>query len=416
MIVIYTTKVTNRLRFILDFVFHQYFGITYQIVFNKDDFITSSQYKVNYSNSIIQDVFNIPQYTLLLEDEIQQQLLLISKQDNLPTLFPIDDSHFNLSFDIFSSIFYLITRYEEYLPHQQDEHGRYLSSNSILSQPDFNFQPIVEMWLLNFKDKLRKRYPEIKFKDLFFNKTYTFDIDNAFQYKARNWLQKPPNIFSIDVLKTLLNYKQDNYNTFTLISNFIKNNKEKTYIFFLLSNINNYNSNVNPNSSKLHNIIKQFKNYNIGTHSSYSFIDNNFIFEKQLLEKIINKKIIFNRQHYLKISFPNYFNTINKYKIKIDFSLGYPNITGCRAGTTQAFHFFDLTKNEQRSLLIQPFNFMDATYQYYIKTTDTNIANIVEKELEKIKKINGNFVSIFHNDLLQDYFYYKKILYKIYEY
>ena len=142
----------------------------------------------------------------------------------------------------------------------------------------------------------------------------------------------------------------------------------------------------------------------------------NFVAEKKQLEYILDKKIETNRQHFLKIKIPDYFQVLNKQEIKKDFSLGYPNISACRAGTTQAFYFFDLTKNEQTTLLIQPFSFMDATYQYYQKLDDNSITQIVEKQLEDIQKINGNFVSLFHNDLLQDKYVYKKILYLIKEY
>jgi hypothetical protein len=59
---------------------------------------------------------------------------------------------------------------------------------------------------------------------------------------------------------------------------------------------------------------------------------------------------------------------------------------------------------------------MDATYQYYQKIDDNSITQIVEKQLEDIQKINGNFVSLFHNDLLQNQYVYKKLLYLIEEY
>jgi hypothetical protein len=56
---------------------------------------------------------------------------------------------------------------------------------------------------------------------------------------------------------------------------------------------------------------------------------------------------------------------------------------------------------------------MDATYQYYQKKDNDSIAQKVDKLLKSIKKINGNFVTLFHNDLLQEKFIYKKLLYSI---
>lgn len=416
MIVIYTNKVTNRIKYVLDFVFQQYFGLDYHITTNEIEFLQTKDFKINYSNTIFQNTFNIPQENILIEENIIPQKVFISKEGEMPILFPTDENT-TIKFDIFSAIFYLITRYEEYLSKESDEHGRYISSNSILSKPVFNFRPIVETWLIYFKEQILAQEPNLNFKKHTFSKTYTFDIDHAFQYKGRNWLKHPPNIFKKEVRNVLFQKQKDAFDTFDEITAFIEQTNNPVFFFFLLNDDGEKNSNVCPKNKMLHAIIQKFKDsITIGIHPSYSFSEENFVAEKKQLENILDKKIETNRQHFLKIKIPDYFQVLNKQEIKKDFSLGYPNISACRAGTTQAFYFFDLTKNEQTTLLIQPFSFMDATYQYYQKIDDNSITQIVEKQLEDIQKINGNFVSLFHNDLLQNQYVYKKLLYLIEEY
>ena len=416
MIVIYTNKVTNRIKYVLDFVFQQYFGLDYHITTNEIEFLQTKDFKINYSNTIFQNTFNIPQENILIEENIIPQKVFISKEGEMPILFPTDENT-TIKFDIFSAIFYLITRYEEYLSKESDEHGRYISSNSILSKPVFNFRPIVETWLIYFKEQILAQEPNLNFKKHTFSKTYTFDIDHAFQYKGRNWLKHPPNIFKKEVRNVLFQKQKDAFDTFDEITAFIEQTNNPVFFFFLLNDDGEKNSNVCPKNKMLHAIIQKFKDSStIGIHPSYSFSKENFVAEKQQLENILDKKIETNRQHFLKIKIPDYFQVLNKQEIKKDFSLSYPNISGCRAGTTQAFYFFDLTKNKQTTLLIQPFSFMDATYHYYQKLDDNSITQIVEKQLEDIQKINGNFVSLFHNDLLQNHYVYKKLLYLIEEY
>ena len=416
MIVIYTKKVTNRIKYVFDFVFQQYFNLDYHITTNEIEFLASKDFKINYNNTIFQNTFNIPQENILIEDNIVPQKVFISKEGEMPILFPTDENT-TIKFDIFSAIFYLITRYEEYLSNESDEHGRYISSNSILSKPVFNFRPIVEIWLVYFKEQILAQEPNLTFKKHTFSKTYTFDIDHAFQYKGRNWLKHPPNILKKEVRNVLFQKHKDAFDTFDEITAFIEQTKNPVFFFFLLNDDGEKNSNVCPKNKMLHAIIQRFKNsITIGIHPSYFFSEENFVAEKKQLEYILDKKIETNRQHFLKIKIPDYFQVLNKQEIKKDFSLGYPNISACRAGTTQAFYFFDLTKNEQTTLLIQPFSFMDATYQYYQKIDDNSITQIVEKQLEDIQKINGNFVSLFHNDLLQNQYVYKKLLYLIEEY
>lgn len=415
MIIIYTPKTTNRIKYIFDFVFKQYFGIDYFFTNNQFDFLKSDFIKINYSNEVIDNVFSIPKEQILFEDNISAQKIFISKIGELPVLFPTDGKH-TISFDIFSSIFYLITRYEEYLPHEQDEHGRYLSANSILSKPIFNFQPIVEKWLFYLQKQLLYQFPNINFKHHQFTKIITFDIDHAFQYKERNWFKHPPNFFKKEVRNVLFNNKKDHFDTFDFIFSFINQTQNETLLFFLLNDDGKMNSNVKPNSKKLHNIIQQCKSTAVGIHPSYYFSEEKFIKEKSLLQEVVYQNTSISRQHFLRIKFPTYFQILNKHHITQDYSLAYPNISGCRAGTTQPFFFFDLSKNETTQLLIQPFIFMDATYQYYQKENIESITQLVENLLNEIKKINGNFVSLFHNDLLDDNKIYKKLLYKIDEY
>lgn len=413
MLTIYTPKITNRILYTFDFIFCQYFGLDYNIETNIEKFKNQVKneiiFCINYSNEKISDVIiSVPQEKLLLEENIQSQKIFISKIGEMPVLFPSDGLQQNFGFDIFSAVFYLISRYEEYLPHEQDKHGRYCSSNSILNNSVFNFKPIIEIWLQHFQKNLLEKNKKLQIEKHQFTKIFTFDIDNAFQYKHRNWLKNPPNIFNQEVRNVLLNKKQDSYNTFDFIFQFCKKTEPKPYFFFLLNDSGKRNSIVNPDAISLYQIIKKAEQFNIGIHFSYHFSERTLKQEKEKLAKIVNNNIIYSRQHFLKINFPDYFRIVAEQNIQIDFSLGYPDVSGCRAGTTLPFYFFDLIKNKKTSLLIQPFVFMDATYQYY--QNKENIQQKLENILKQIKGINGNFVGLFHNDLLQEELEYKEFM------
>ena len=135
-------------------------------------------------------------------------------------------------------------------------------------------------------------------------------------------------------------------------------------------------------------------------HSSYSsnFKYQNVDIEKFRLENIIGHRVTKNRQHYIKINIPiTYQNLINS-KIEEDFSMGYPDHYGFRAGTANSFYFFDLNKNIQTSLLIRPFVMMDVTFKYYLKLKTDEMKIIMEELINKVKQVDGCFVSIWHNE------------------
>ncbi|MCB0508279.1 MAG: hypothetical protein KDD21_08275, partial [Bacteroidetes bacterium] len=83
-----------------------------------------------------------------------------------------------------------------------------------------------------------------------------------------------------------------------------------------------------------------------------------------------------------------------------DYSLAYPNISGFRAGISRPFFFFDLPNNQPTNLQLFPTCWMDATYEYYNKKSTDEIKIDFSLIYQQVKKINGSFVGIFHNDLL----------------
>ena len=400
MIVIYTPKVTNRIKYTIDFVFSQYFGIPYELTENPAITIVSDNFHINYSKNKLAQFYNIFQDDLLIEENIHEQKILVSREAKMPIFFQTTESY-DFKFDIFSCIFYLLSRYEEYLPHEKDVHGRYKSSNSILAKQEFNFSPIVEIWLAYFKTALLKKDATIIFKKYQIEYVPTFDIDNAFKYLGRNWKKHPPNIFDINCIKVLLGRQQDPYAIFDLILEEIKSQNLKPVFFFLLGDNDKNDSNVSPLFKQLHAVIGKLSDLTIGIHPSYLSSENNTIQkEKVLLEKISSKTVIYSRQHFLKISFPGYFRQIAEAGIQKDFSLCYPDVIGFRAGFSREFVFYDLEKNESTSLILQPSCWMDATYEYYHPKKNIEIQHKFLTVFNQLKEINGKLVPIFHNDLL----------------
>ena len=361
---------------------------------------------INYSSEHFKGFYSIYRDDLLLQESITSQHLFISREHQMPVLFQTTD-HFDLRFDIFSCIFYLLTRYEEYLPHETDVHGRYKSSNSILSKHEFNFSPIVELWLNHFKNELLQINSSMQFREYSFEYLPTFDIDNAFKYRGRNWLKRPPNIFKKEYRTSLLS-GNDPFDTFDFILEEIEKNKLNPLFFFLLSDGNKNDSNVSPHSEKLHELIKRIgiAGFKTGIHTSYCAMEDHTIEEeKKLLEGLSSTRTILCRQHFLRINFPEYFRNISKAGIEIDYSLAYPDVIGFRAGFSREFPYFDLIENRSTKLILQPSAWMDATYEYYQTKNYLKLTQEFLQFIRQIWKINGKLVTIFHNDLIakEDY-------------
>ncbi|MBK9329788.1 MAG: hypothetical protein IPM95_10900 [Sphingobacteriales bacterium] len=402
MIVIYTPKVTNRIRYVLDFVFKEHLGIAYELTENADaDHLPENLY-LSYTNRNRNGWYSVYQDSLLLEGDIHPQKIFVSRENGFPVFFQTTDTY-DCRFDIFSCIFYLLSRYEEYLPHERDIHGRYLSSNSILAKKEFDFSPVIDIWLEFLRKELAALQPALNFRQYSFEYMPTFDIDNAFRFLGRNWIKHPPDILKMDAFKTLLQLRKDPFDTYDFILEECSKNTLQPFFFFLLSDENANDSRVSPSSRSLQQRIRFMRDmgYVTGIHPSYRSLEIESIgLEKALLESIIGEPVLYSRQHFLRICFPDYFRAISKVNIRHDFSLLYPDTVGFRAGYSRSFFFFDLLKNEATQLMLHSTCWMDATFEYYRTEKNEEIQQKINQLLQLLMKNNAKLVTLFHNDLL----------------
>ena len=66
--------------------------------------------------------------------------------------FSVNNSVF--PFDPFAASFFMISRYEEYLPHIKDIHGRFEAKESLAFKNNFLEKPIVDIWINLIKKEL----------------------------------------------------------------------------------------------------------------------------------------------------------------------------------------------------------------------------------------------------------------------
>ena len=119
-------------------------------------------------------------------------------------------------------------------------------------------------------------------------------------------------------------------------------------------------------------LIKQLGNTStIGIHPSYASNKNSKMIgiEKQRLEHILGKSVHHNRFHFLKFSLPKSYQQLLAYGISNDYSMGYADQIGFRAGTCTPFNFYDLENEVQTVKCPNSFGRMF----YYIRTRGKKI-------------------------------------------
>ena len=83
--------------------------------------------------------------------------------------------------------FYLLSRYEEYLPHQKDMYGRYAHENSLAFRKGFLDHPLINTWMQLFEGRLKNKFPDTVPFTIRHSLFPTYDIDIAWSYKQKGW-------------------------------------------------------------------------------------------------------------------------------------------------------------------------------------------------------------------------------------
>ena len=88
--------------------------------------------------------------------------------------------------------------------------------------------------------------------------------------------------------------------------------------------------------------------------------------------------------------------------IKHDYTMGYADEPGFRAGMARPFHFYDLSRERRTGLSIVPFQVMDGTLrQYRLLTPEASIA-VIRSLVNATRRVGGLFVSVWHNTSLSE--------------
>lgn len=415
MLLIYTPHITNRVRYIFKYILLDIIGLD-EIKFtdNKEEFLKYTDYKINYSLQPFSDELFFAAKQLLFETGIKSFEVNVFEWNNHKAFFPVGKNSF-LPFDIFAASFYLITRYEEYLPTIYDKHDRFDAHESLAYKNNFLKLPLVNLWASLLKNILAERYPTLKFKQNKYNYISTIDIDNAFAYREKGitrilggYVRSLTQLNFKEIAKrtkVYLKKLKDPYDTYDYIRYLEKKYNPKTIYFFLVADYGVNDKNVPIQSKVFRTLIKSIADTSaVGVHPSYGSNKSPEILAIEIsrIEKAVNRHITKSRQHFLKLQFPTTYRILQDIDITDDYTMGYANEVGFRASTCTPFNFYDLDLELETKLKIHPFQVMDATLNLYMKLSPEEVMPIIKPMIDEVKKVNGTFVSLWHNETLCD--------------
>ncbi len=418
MILIYCPEENPRVTWTLDLVFRQQLGLDYRLTTFPDEIIHSEGPRLNYSFKEIPELPFIEASGILFEKDIRDQsakLIPGPRWQGLPTIFAYHKPTGTLPFDILSAIFYFVSRYEEYLPFEPDEHQRFRSTESLAFHLDIIGRPVVNLWIIEFKKILKGWFGDsIHFKEPVYQFIPTIDIDNAWAYAHKGFWRTIGGLwkdrrnmesrnFRFQVLR---DNQPDPYNTYELLKKFHREAKVHPVWFFLLASRGRFDKSISAQNVHFQDLIKSIAIDNaVGLHPSYAANSSPSLIslEAESLGAILGHPVVRSRQHYLRIHLPDTYRALSHLGIREDYSMGFADCAGFRAGIASPFRFFDLEDNKITDLLVYPFQVMDTGLQQYMKLTPEQAIEKIGQLVEEVRKVNGTFISLWHNESLSEW-------------
>ena len=410
--IVYTNKITPRLQYIADFIGQKITGEAFELTIDNFYFNDYVGPKINYSSSKINDeeliINNCP---LLFEDSIKEQTISCFEINGYKAFFKTGGDY---PFDIFAACFYLLCRYEEYLPHPKDMYGRYTHENSLAFKEGFLNIPLVNIWMEDFKKALKEKFPSLNLQSSTFNFQPTYDLDEAFAFKNKGVIKTVGGIVRSVVngewsvvnerISVLREKNQDPYDAYEWMDKLHeKNNLKPIYFFHVAVKKGRYDKNISPSYPAMQQLIKQHaEKYSIGIHPSWASGDDESLLDEEIkiLESASAKKITASRQHYIRFTLPNTFRRLIAAGITDDYSMGYGSINGFRASVTSPFYWYDLKKEQQTRLLLHPFCFMEANSFFEQKYLPQRAYEEMMYYYSTVNEVNGVLITIWHNSFL----------------
>jgi hypothetical protein len=408
---IFSTQELPRLKYIAGILLGELLGLSWEIVTDKRKL--GKNPVINYSSEEIKGSYRIIPVSLLFETGVRVQNIEVNRWKGLPVFFGSGQGS-DLPFDIFAASFFLISRYEEYLEYTPDIYGRFPASASLASRNGFLSIPVVDQWAREWAKTIVVKFQNLVFRKNKFTSMVTIDVDQPFEYLGKDVFRSLGGIIrdigkrsgrAGDRYRTVTHGEKDPWDVFEYISDTIKKAGAGARFFIPTGERSQYDKNPSWNNEDFRMLVQKLTSvFGFGLHPSYHASENETRLKTEFerLKKITSAEPLSARYHFIRLKMPYSYRCLENIGITEDYSMGFPEEPGFRAGIARPFRFYDIEQERESSLMVFPFQVMDGTLFKYLKLGAEESAGIISTLIDETRKAGGSFISIWHNTTLLD--------------
>jgi hypothetical protein len=407
-LIIFSNILTPRIKYIFNFILKDILKAEVEFTGNSQYFLQSEHIKISYGDEPLGDELFFKATALLFANKLEEIKLKTVSFGEYQVPFPVEQSA--LPFDVFAASFFMISRYEEYL-HQQKTQEEFKPSKSYQHKWRILDRPIVDEWALIIKSVIKKKHPDFKFHEKKFLHQPTIHFNIA-PNLPEGFFSRTRFIFSA-VFRKENNYLSSQFDRLTgiginneqvlgQVSQMFASKKSRPLYFVDFPD-------VPMDYIRVNGVAKTLSDQSVGilrpcanNKEKMTGIKDGLI----KLKKCYPNAIPLTSQQLETLKFPIcYLNILNS-GITSDYSMGYDNVPGFRAGTCTPFNWYDLQLEKVTPLVVNSYCLTDYILQFLTREAATKI---LHQYINAVKVVNGTFYSSWNLKSLSDYPKYKKL-------
>lgn len=349
------------------------------------------------------------------EGKVQMPQLPLKQLDGMPILFGEPqvkqvENTLVVYADLVASAVFLLSRYEETLVAERDDHGRFQAKSSLLYKAGCLMRPLVDEYGSWLRAQLRSMGVCVQLPNTSLKITLTHDVDEPFAHRSLKSLLG--GIMRGETKTAWHNFthalEQNSYYTFPWIVSQEAKLPFADKIYFMRMPLQPcqqdkpYVSYQSKDMRALVALLKKNK-VQIGLHASYFSGENPQIIgrEKIELETAIQQSITTNRYHFLRTCLADDMSYLADAGIKDDYTLAFADQVGFRLGTCRPVAFISPKTLKTSNLTLHSLTMMDATLFRYMQLSLDDAFKQACCLIETVRQYGGELVLLWHNTMLQ---------------
>lgn len=435
-----------ELEYICFVIFKTFLGLEYEIEYNK-----KSKFALIYASNgticMANELFSYESSKWLTEQSLPifplEELSAESDgmylgKENLPVIYgrrcsnglyvERSGNNLNIGIDIFGSIFFMLTRYEEVVLKDRDGLDRFPVESSLAYKAGFLDRPIVNEYVDLLWQALKVISPGIVRKEYLYKVVPTHDIDKPFGMVYDSPLQLirhfAGDIIGRHSIRTAIKragtvgrmlfsrkgYIEEKLSTYEFIFKQSQLHNLQDMFFFMNSKVSWYDGNYTVDEPEVLALIKRIvsEGHTVGLHPSFVSYNNGteILDEAAYMNRVFADAGILAlngaRQHYLRWKNPDTWQYYEDAGIKVDSTLTFAGCAGFRAGVCYPYPVYNLITRKKLNLVERPLIVMDGSLYEYMRLSHDEALSLVKKLANECRKHGGEFVILWHNTMLDD--------------